>query len=112
MSRLGLHTPRHRRIATEGALLGELAARGLSERLAIISDDAGQFKVLRHGLCWIHAERLIHTLLPLNEDHREDIAKVRGELWELYADLKKYKRRPSRKSKRALAQRFDTLFSQ
>jgi hypothetical protein len=27
-----------------------------------------------------HAERLIHTLLPLNEDYREDIAKVRGEL--------------------------------
>ena len=51
---LSLHTPRHRRIATEGALLGVLAERGLSERLAIISDDAGQFKVLRHGLCWIH----------------------------------------------------------
>jgi len=112
LSRLGLHTPRHRRIATEGALLGELAQRGLSERLAIISDDAGQFKVLCHGLCWIHAERLIHTMLPLNEDHREDIAQVRGELWELYADLKAYKQKPRKKSKRALEQRFDALFSQ
>jgi Transposase IS66 family len=112
LSRLGLHTPRHRRIATEGALLGELAQRGLSERLAIISDDAGQFKVLSHGLCWIHAERLIHTMLPLNEDHREDIEKVRGELWELYADLKAYKQKPRKKSKRALEQRFDALFSQ
>jgi hypothetical protein len=112
LSRLGLHTPRHRRIATEGALLGVLAERGLSERLAIISDDAGQFKVLRHGLCWIHAERLIHTMLPLNEDHREDIAKVRGELWELYADLKAYKQKPRKKAKRALEQRFDALFSQ
>jgi transposase IS66 family protein len=111
LSRLGLHTPRHRRIATEGALLGELAQRGLSERLAIISDDAGQFKVLCHGLCWIHAERLIHTMLPLNEDHREDIEKVRGELWELYADLKAYKQKPRKKSKRALEQRFDALFS-
>jgi hypothetical protein len=112
LSRLGLHTPRHRRIATEGALLGVLAERGLSERLAIISDDAGQFKVLCHGLCWIHAERLIHTMLPLNEDHREDIAQVRGELWELYADLKAYKQKPRKKSKRALEQRFDALFSQ
>src|SRR5882762_2929032 len=112
MSRLGLHTPRHRRIATEGALLGELAARGLHERLAIVSDDAGQFKVLRHGLCWIHAERLIHTLLPLNEDHREDIATVRGQLWDLYADLKIYKRRPHPKAKRTLQRRFDALFSQ
>jgi len=92
--------------------LGELAQRGLSERLASISDDAGQFKVLCHGLCWIHAERLIHTMLPLNEDHREDIAKVRGELWELYADLKVYKQKPRKRSKRALEQRFDTLFSQ
>jgi hypothetical protein len=112
LSRLGLHTPRYRRIATEGALLGVLAQRGLSERLAIISDDAGQFKVLRHGLCWIHAERLIHTMLPLNEDHREDIAKVRGELWELYADLKAYKQKPRKKAKRVLEQRFDALFSQ
>ena len=112
LSRLGLHTPRHRRIATEGALLGELAQRGLSERLAIISDDAGQFKVLCHGLCWIHAERLIHTMLPLNEDHREDIETVRGELWELYADLKAYKQKPRKRSKRALERRFDALFSQ
>jgi hypothetical protein len=112
LSTLQIEGPRHRQIATEGALLGELAARGLHERLAIVSDDAGQFKVLRHALCWIHAERLIHTLLPLNEDHREDIATVRGQLWELYADLKKYKRRPNKQAKRALAQRFDGLFSQ
>jgi hypothetical protein len=112
LSAVRIEGQRHRQIATEGALLGELAERGLHERLAIVSDDAGQFKVLRHGLCWIHAERLIHTLLPLNEDHREDLARVRGEVWELYADLKQYKRHPSRKSKRSLAQRFDTLFSQ
>ena len=49
---------------------------------------------------------------PLNEDHREDIATVRGQLWELYADLKKYKRRPNKQAKRALAQRFDGLCSQ
>lgn len=112
LSAVKIEGPRHRQIATEGALLGELAERGLHERLAIVSDDAGQFNVLRHGLCWIHAERLIHTLLPLNEDHREDIAKVRGELWELYADLKKYKRRPNRKAQSVLTQRFDALFTQ
>jgi hypothetical protein len=112
MSAVKIEGPRYRQIATEGALLGELAERGLHERLAIVSDDAGQFKVLRHGLCWIHAERLIHTLLPLNEDHREDIAKVRGELWKLYADLKKYKRRPSKKARAVLTQRFDALFTQ
>ena len=107
-----IRLPRHRQIATEGALLGELAERGLQDRLAIISDDAGQFNVLRHGLCWIHAERLIHTLLPLNEDHREDIAKVRGELWTLYADLKAYRSKPRKTVRRVLERRFDALFTQ
>jgi hypothetical protein len=112
LSAVKIEGPRHRQIATEGALLGELAERGLHERLAIVSDDAGQFNVLRHGLCWIHAERLIHTLLPLNDDHRADIAKVRSELWELYADLKKYKRRPNKKNRPVLTRRFDALFTQ
>jgi len=108
---LGVRDERHRRIATEGALLGELDRRGFSQ-LAIISDDAGQFDVLRHALCWIHTERLIHTLLPLNEDHREDIATVRGEVWQLYADLKGYKQRPTQRAQRVLTQRFDAIFSQ
>jgi hypothetical protein len=112
LSAVQFDSERHERIATEGALLGELAERGLHERLAIVSDDAGQFKVLRHGLCWIHAERLIHTLLPLNDDHREDIAKVRGGLWALYADLKAYKQKPNTKAKRALERRFEALFTQ
>ena len=108
---LGIQGERHRRIATEGALLGELHQRGLSE-LAIVSDDAGQFDVLTHGLCWIHSERLIHTLLPLNEDHREDIAKVRSQVWQLYADVKAYKHKPTQKAKRALEKRFDAICSQ
>jgi hypothetical protein len=108
---LGIHGERHRRIATEGALLGELDRRGLSQ-LAIVSDDAGQFDVLRHALCWVHSERLIHTLLPLNEDHREDIAKVRSEVWQLYADLKVFKQQPTKKARRSLAKRFDEIFSQ
>jgi hypothetical protein len=112
LSALAIELDRHRQIATEGALIGLLAARGLDERLAIVSDDAGQFNVLQHGLCWIHAERLIHQMLPLNEDHREDIASVRSELWDLYADLKRYKRRPHTKDKRKLSRRFDRLFTQ
>ena len=108
---LGIQGERHRRIATEGALLGELQKRGLS-KLAIVSDDAGQFDVLTHALCWVHSERLIHTLLPLNEDHREDIAKVRSQVWQLYADFKLYKHWPTRQARRALEQRFDAIFSQ
>ena len=49
---------RHIRIATEGVLLGSLLMHGINPELAIVSDDAGQFNVLLHGLCWIHAERV------------------------------------------------------
>jgi len=103
-------SPRHRRIATEAALLGSLMQHGIAQDLAVISDDAGQFNVLRHGLCWVHAERLVHTLVPLNEAHREDIAQVRSEIWSFYADLKKYKQAPDTVQKCALEKRFDAIF--
>jgi Transposase IS66 family len=111
LDRLGIRLERHRRIATEGALLGTLAARGLTD-VVIVSDDAGQFKVLQHGLCWIHSERLIHSMLPLNEDHRQDIEHVRDQLWELYADLKAYKLSPRKKLRPGLERAFDALFTQ
>ncbi|MFJ1259386.1 transposase [Cupriavidus sp. CuC1] len=99
---------RHRNIATEGALLGSLRRRGAAQDLAAISDDAGQI----HGLCWIHAERLVHKLLPLNDLHREDIARVRSEIWSLYADLKEYKQNPTIQRKAELQKRFDAVFIQ
>ncbi len=109
---LGMDAPRHRNITTEGALLGSLKQHGMAPDLAIISDDAGQFNVLIHGLCWVHAERLVHKMLPLNDQHREDIARVRDEIWTLYADLKAYKLQPTATDKKTLAARFDTIFTQ
>jgi hypothetical protein len=84
----------------------------VAQDLAIISDGAGQFNVLIHGLCWVHAERLVHKLLPLNDQHREDIARVRSDIWSLYADLKDYKRHATLKRKRKLQKRFDAVFTQ
>lgn len=104
--------PRHQRIATEGALLGSVLQQGLCHDLAIVSDDAGQFNVLIHGLCWVHTERLIHKLLPLNDAHREDIAQVRDQIWTYYADLKDYKEHPEKDKKISLIFRFDTIFTQ
>lgn len=103
---------RHRRIATEGALLGNVMHDGRCRDLVIVSDDAGQFNILLHALCWVHSERLIHTLIPLNDGHREDIAKVRGDIWDFYADLKYYKEQPAAAQKETLKTRFDTIFTQ
>ena len=109
---LGIMCERHRRIATEGLLLGGLIEKGFSLDLVIVSDGAGQFAILLHALCWVHAERLVHKLLPLNAQQRQDQARVRGEIWELYADLKAYQRDPDPALAPALVARFDALFTQ
>lgn len=112
LDRLLISKPRHRRIATEGALLGSVLHHGLCDGLAIVSDSAGQFNVLAHGLCWIHAERLIHKLVPLNESHRQDIARVRDQVWCYYRALKTYKTQPCDHQHKDLEQRFDDIFTQ
>ena len=49
-------------IATEGALMGQHPGARLLREMVIVSDDAGQFAVGQHALCWVHAERLVHKL--------------------------------------------------
>lgn len=112
LQQLDISDSRHRRIATEGALLGALLHHADLSRLAIISDGAGQFNVMQHGLCWVHAERLIHTLQPLNDSHRQSIDKVRREIWELYRELKSYKGAPCPEWARTLSEQFDAIFTQ
>ena len=111
---LGITTERHHRIATEGALVASLLRHGVSPELVILSDDAGQFKVagFLHALCWIHAERTIHTLLPFSDANREAQAAVRAHIWQLYQDLKAFKGAPSEEQKLSLERRFEELCTQ
>ena len=78
----------------------------------IVSDGAGQFAIFLHALCLVHAERLVHKLIPLNEQHRQDQERVRGEIWDLYADLKAYRRDPDPALAPALEARYDAIFIQ
>lgn len=111
---LGIATERHRRIATEGALVASLLKHGVSPELVILSDDAGQFKVagFLHALCWIHAERTIHTLLPFSDANRAAQAAVRDQIWRFYQELKTFKLTPSKEKKLTLGNRFDAIFTQ
>src|SRR3954469_2465260 len=70
------------RLASEAAVAGSLDH--LLQDTVIVSDGAGQFDVFRHGLCWIHAERLIHRLVPVTEAQRAAVALVRHLIWWLY----------------------------
>jgi hypothetical protein len=74
LERLGLGeltvSPDPVRIATEGALWGAIKAHGFLPDTVIVSDDAGQFMVGRHALCWVHAERLVHKLDAFTDEQR------------------------------------------
>ncbi len=109
LSSLGIKGKRHVAIATEGALMGSLLAHGFPTQMAVVSDDAGQFNVFRHGLCWIHAERVFVRIIPLNETHRKEQQWVRTQIWDLYADLKAYKAAPSEALKEDINARFEEL---
>ena len=111
LPRLGISKERHVRIATEGALLGTLIDNGFPPNLVILSDDAGQFNVLLHALCWVHANRVFQRILPLNERHAKQIAWVHTQIWEIYADLKQYKRQQTAELKTAIEAHFDELCS-
>jgi Transposase IS66 family len=112
LTELGITAKWHVRLATEGALLGQLSAQGVASDLVILSDGAGQFDVLLHASCWVHAERPLARAVPYNEAHRAALAGVRQQLWELYQDLKAYRAQPQEAAKAALAARFDAFVGQ
>jgi uncharacterized small protein (DUF1192 family) len=98
------------RLATEGALWGAIKAHGLLPGTVIVSDDAGQFALGKHALCWIHAERLVHKLDTFTDQQRATQARIRDLIWWYYADLKAYRREPSRRRRSELRARFDRIF--
>jgi hypothetical protein len=97
-------------IATEGALWGAIGHHGLLRNTVVVSDDAGQFRVGEHALCWVHAERLVHKLVPATPEQRRAVEVTRALIWWFYADLKAYKRDPCPRRAAALRARFDRIF--
>lgn len=103
-------TPDPVRIASEGALWGAICHQDLLTGAVIVSDDAGQFRVGRHALCRVHAERLVHKLVPATPEQRRAVELVRTLIWWFYADLKSWKREPCPRRAAALRARFDRIF--
>jgi len=108
----GIVNDRHVQIATEGALIGSIIEHGISKQLVIVSDDAGQFNVLLHALCWIHANRAIDKIIPFTDQAQKDLETVKDQVWHLYEGLKSYKQNPRSKDKKRLNEMFDDIFMQ
>ena len=114
LDRLGFNgldvTPDPVRVATEGALWGSVQSHGHLSDAVVLSDDAGQFDVGRHALCWVHAERLVHKLDTFNDQQRAAQKRLRGLIWNFYASLKGYRLNPSNRWASTLRARFDRIF--
>lgn len=108
----GIVKDRHVQIATEGALIGSIIEYGLSKDLVIVSDDAGQFNVLLHSLCWIHANRAIDKIVAFTDQAQKDLESVKDQIWQLYEGLKAYKQNPGPADKKRLDAMFDEIFTQ
>ena len=114
LARLGIDTlaitPDPVQVATEAALWGAICHHGLLAGAVIVSDGAGQFRVGTHALCWVHAERLVHKLVPATPEQRRAVEVTRTLIWWLYADLKAWARDPCPRRAAALRARFDRIF--
>lgn len=93
-----INHPHYQRLVTEAALIGSILHHGFSIKTVILSDDAGQFNVLQHALCWIHAERGIKSLAMSNDIQVAAVEWARNEIWEIYQALRDYKKQPTKKS--------------
>src|SRR4051794_33452429 len=100
-----------RRRLTEAAMIGSIVARGLLTDTVIVSDDAGQFDIFQHALCWIHAERHLRRIVCVTDEQHRLIEVQRQLVWWFYADLKLYKDDPTAIRRTALRRRFDRIFT-
>jgi hypothetical protein len=73
-------------ISTKGAVWGAIRYDDLLTGTVIVSDDAGQFRAGARALCWVHAERLVHKLVPATPDQRRAVEVIRALIWWFYAD--------------------------
>ncbi len=107
--KLGIVNKHYQRLIVEAGLIGSILSHGFPIDMVILSDDAGQFNVLTHALCWIHAERGIKSLAMSNEIQIKAVEWARNEVWEIYKALREYKNNPNEKEKTSITKRFDDL---
>lgn len=105
----GIKNSNHVRIITEAALAASILCHGFNKDLVILSDEAGQFDVFLHALCWIHAERKIKGILPINDYQKGVIDNLLDRLWRFYRDLQAYQKNPDITAKQELENKFDNF---
>ena len=102
-------SPRAIALVPEGARIGGLVAPSVRLDLRWLSDAAGQFDLFVPALCWVHAERPLPQIRPLNDTDRQAIDGVQDQGWTRYRALTAYRQQPDPVAKDAIHAQFDTL---
>ncbi len=100
------------RFLSEAALYASVIQNGIPRNLCVHSDDAGQFDVFLHSLCWIHEERHYRKLIMTTEEARAALERVTGQIWTIYQALKAYKESPSEDGAKIIEKQFNDIFQQ
>jgi len=91
---------------TEFPVVKDLISDAGPEYLGIAAD---------HGLCWLHEERHYKKLIPKLSLHQNEVARVRGQIWDFYRKLLNFKELPcqeQQQQKELLCKEFDRIFTQ
>ncbi len=101
-----------RQLLDEAATWGALRHHGLMDNTVVVSDDAGQFRVATHALCWVHAERHLEKLMPASPKQAKAVELVRETIWCFYRGLKLWKQSPTPGAEASFRRQFDRIFGQ
>ncbi|MGF9760705.1 transposase [Microvirga sp. 0TCS3.31] len=96
----------------EAATWGAIRHHGLMENTVVVSDDAGQFRVAQHALCWVHAERHLQKLMPASPKQAKAVELVRKTIWCFYRGLKLWKQSPTPGAEASFRRQFNRIFGQ
>jgi hypothetical protein len=96
----------------EAATWGAIRHHGLMENTVVVSDDAGQFRVATHALCWVHAERHLQKLMPASPKQAKAVELVRQAIWCFYRSLKLWKQSPTPGAEVSFRRQFNRIFGQ
>src|SRR5215212_9390657 len=99
-------------LLNEAATWGAIRHHRLMETTVVVSDDAGQFRVATHALCWVHAERHLQKLMPASPKQAKAVELVRETLWCFYRSLKLWKQSPTPGAEASFRRQFDRIFGQ
>lgn len=100
------------RILSEATVFASAICHGLPEGIPIMTDAAPQFRLCAsHALCWIHEERHYRKLVPVSDREREELDKIRGQIWDMYEELKSFSANPFYDKRDKLMTMFEKIFN-